>query len=115
MLNFVHTHMQAWEPTVLCSRVRKSQFGQLAKLLTTFKNNDDQGNNVLVVGDFNENPRLEFAQEHSLHVPANFLKTYGKYFYDHAYSTSPRTVVEVASTENDANPSDHKAVVIRFT
>ncbi len=110
-LNLVHTHMQAWEPTVLCSQVRKSQFGQLAKLLHTVNREGEP--NVLVVGDFNENPRENFAQENSLHMPANFLKTYDQYFYDHAYSSSPSTTIAVASIENDTGPSDHKAVVIK--
>lgn len=109
-MTLVHTHMQAWEPSLLCSQVRSSQFSQLKTLLDQSKGNGG----LLVTGDFNENPRTEFAQENGLHVPPGYHQTFETYYYDHVYSSSPNTTIQIASDGPDMGPSDHKAVIIKM-
>ena len=114
VVNVVHTHMQAWEPTVLCSQVRKSQFTQLANMLGTVPQE-----NLLVTGDFNENPNKDFASTNALVVVPStdnaVLHTFDQNYYDHAYTNSRAiSTIEVANIENNFGPSDHRAVVIKM-
>jgi len=106
--------MQAWEPTVLCSQVRKSQFTQLANMLGTVPQE-----NLLVTGDFNENPNKDFASTNALVVVPStdnaVLHTFDQNYYDHAYTNSrANSTIEVANIENNFGPSDHRAVVIKM-
>ena len=103
--NLILTHMQAWQPG--CSGVRDSQFKQLGSLL---KNTPNE--NVVVVGDFNENPNLRFCSEHNLKMPTDtFLETYQTHFFDHVYSNRNVQIEKLTYLEN---PSDHSPVLVKL-
>ncbi len=108
-INLVHTHMQAWIPSNFCNTVRSSQFKQISKMLQAIP-----ASNRIIVGDFNENPNVEFANENNLRIPNPFYETYEKNYFDHLYTSlgEEEVQVELAHIENNYGPSDHKGIVI---
>lgn len=107
-INLIVTHMQAWAPECLNS-IRSSQFDQLGTLV---RNIPDQ-NNVVIVGDFNENPNVAFSKKYDLQLPVGnpFLKTYENSFFDHAYATCK---IEIEKVDVAENPSDHAPILINI-
>ena len=107
-INLIVTHMQAWTPECMSS-IRSSQFEQLGALVKSIPNKK----NVIIVGDFNENPNMKFSKKYDLQMPVGntFLNTYENFFFDHAYANCK---IEIEKVVDDENPSDHSPVLINI-